>query len=229
MRQFNDFSTPFNNYKTSPDAAIRSRTRLAAEDDPALLRARLHHMKLHSLFIVLGQPASGKSTLSRVLSARLNAAYFDIDTATESLVRAALEAMDHDPDDRDSEFFKKQFREAIYETLFDLAKANLSHTDVVVSGPFTKEFADPNWLETVQRRLAIGARIQAVHTHCSPERLERRMRERNNPRDRGKLANWGSYVAYYQAAPTPLFPHLTVDTGDSESVERALATLLCES
>ena len=93
--------------------------------------------------IVCGTPGSGKSTHARQLAADCKATILDIDTVTERLVKVGLVESGHSPDDRDSEYFKRTYREPIYEALFDIARENISFLDVVVVGPFTKELRDP--------------------------------------------------------------------------------------
>lgn len=48
-----------------------------------------------------------------------------------------------DPNDRDSPTFKKTFRDAIYEQMFDIAKSQVIET--VLVGPFSKEIQNPDW------------------------------------------------------------------------------------
>ena len=76
---------------------------------------------MYTSYIVCGSPGSGKSTYARQLAAVEHATLLDIDTVTERLVRIALVQSGHSKDDRDSECFKRNFREPIYETLFDIA------------------------------------------------------------------------------------------------------------
>ncbi len=77
---------------------------------------------MHTAFIVCGSPGAGKSTYARRLAEERYAALLDIDTTTERLIQVALRESGHDPDDRDSEYFKRTFREPIYATLFDITR-----------------------------------------------------------------------------------------------------------
>lgn len=95
--------------------------------------------------IVCGTPGSGKSTHARQLAAASGATLLDIDTVTERLVKIGLLESGHSPDDRDSEYFKRIYREPIYQALFDIARDNLPFHDVVIVGPFTREIQDPDW------------------------------------------------------------------------------------
>lgn len=140
----------------------------------------------------------------------------DIDLATEPMVRAGLSAMGEDPDDRDSERFKSTFRDAIYETLFQLADNNLPHNDVVVTGPFTKEMQNPKWPEEIRGRMSCECAVQCLYLHCEAAIRKKRMTERANPRDTAKLLDWTKHQSYYEQHPLPRYPHLSIDTGQSD-------------
>jgi hypothetical protein len=129
----------------------------------------------------------------------MGAAFLDIDVSTERLVRLALELADHDPADRDSPFFKEHFRDPIYEQLFDIARDNLGHINVVIAGPFTKEFKDPDWCNKLTERL--GSAVEVHYVSCAPEIRKQRMIKRGNPRDAAKLSDWQRYLRYYDEAP----------------------------
>ncbi|MEZ5535784.1 MAG: ATP-binding protein [Thiolinea sp.] len=159
-------------------------------------------------FIVCGAPAAGKTSYGKKLATAESAVFLDIDTATERLVQLALQLSGHDPADRDSEFFKQHFRMPIYEQLFDIAADNLSFSNVVITGPFTREIRDPDWPDALAERL--GAPVEVHYVTCKPEVRKQRMIERGNPRDAGKLADWGEYVSYYGDEEPPCFEHVLV-------------------
>ena len=100
-------------------------------------------------FIISGSPASGKTSYGRKLAKMKKACFLDIDLSTEPLVQRALSESGHDKDDRDSEYFKKTYREVIYQTMFDIARENLKWIDVVIVGPFTRELRLESWPETL--------------------------------------------------------------------------------
>jgi hypothetical protein len=144
------------------------------------------------------------------LAAEQRALLLDIDTCTERLARLVLRAHGLDEDDRDSPEYKQLLREPVYETLFDIAHANLPHAPVVIVGPFTQERRDPNWPARLAERLA--APIAVVYVHCSLTERRRRIEARGNPRDRAKLAAWDDYAAQGEDSAPPPFPHRRVDT-----------------
>ncbi len=162
-------------------------------------------------YIVCGSPGSGKSTYARQLAAARHAALLDIDTVTERLVRLALVQAGHSPDDRDSGYFKRNFREAIYETLFDIARENLDFQDVVIAGPFTKEIKDPGWPEKLERIL--GSLVEVHYVQCAQELRRERLVRRGNARDLAKLNDWENHIQYYGDESPPVFEHVVVGGG----------------
>jgi predicted kinase len=162
----------------------------------------------HPLHLVCGPPGSGKSTYGAKLASRLSAAFLDSDQATQRLIRAGLEGMGLSPDDRDSPTYKRLFREAVYETLFDLTDANLPQVPVIIAGPFTRESGDPDWPQRLQIRFNTEVIIHFVH---APPLLRRdRIAARGETRDLPKLAAWDTYAASCREGPPP-FPHILVD------------------
>jgi hypothetical protein len=162
----------------------------------------------HTLYVVTGAPAAGKSTYGRQLASIQHAAFLDIDTTSEPVVQAALRAMNLNPDDRDSPFFKQTFRSPIYESLFAVAEENLSHTSVVIVGPFTSEKLNAGWLAELQLRFKVHIEIHYIH--CSETQLKQNMTRRANARDTYKLLNWDNYIKSYNMQ-LPLYPHLRVE------------------
>src|SRR5690349_20097830 len=135
----------------------------------------------HPLHIVCGPPAAGKSTYARQLAAAHGACWLDSDIAASRLVEAGLQLAGMDRDDRDSPAYKAAYREAVYESLFDLAAANLRHCAVVISGPFTGECADANWPELLERRFGVAPVIHFVW--CPPAARRQRIIARGEARD----------------------------------------------
>lgn len=164
---------------------------------------------MHTAFIVCGSPGAGKSTYAAQLAADRHAALLDIDTVTERLVRIALAESGHSADDRDSAYFKQTFREPVYQTLFDIARENLSVQDVVIVGPFTREIRDPDWPAQLQHML--GSRVEVHYVQCAPGIRRERLVQRGNARDRAKLQDWENHVQYYGDELPPVFEHVLVD------------------
>jgi predicted kinase len=164
---------------------------------------------MNEIIIVCGSPGAGKSTYARQLAKKMNAALIDIDTATERLVKLALSLSGHNSDDRDSPYFKAHFRAPIYEQMFDIAKENAVHTNVVLAGPFTKEMRDVSWPAALEKR--VNAPVEIHYLFCDPDIRKERMRRRANPRDNGKFEAWKQVNAYYGAEAPPVFKHTFID------------------
>lgn len=158
--------------------------------------------------IVTGPSAAGKSVHAWKLAAELGACFLDSDTATERLVRAGSALAGLDPDDRDSPSYKQAFRDAVYESLFDVAVANLQHVAVVLAGPFTREGGEPDWPDRLARRLGVRPVLHFVW--CPPEVRRTRLMTRGEPRDLPKLENWPAYAATCRESP-PVWPHHFID------------------
>ncbi len=159
--------------------------------------------------IVCGAPGSGKTTYARKLAADCAATLLDIDTVTERLVRLCLVESGHSQDDRDSEYFKRTYREPVYEALFDIARENVAIKNVVIAGPFTKEIADPNWPEKLSEKLCCPVEVHYVQ--CSPGVRRQRLAVRGDARDRAKLQDWDRYIEYYGEESPPVFEHVLVN------------------
>ena len=165
---------------------------------------------MNSLHIIVGPPGSGKTTYGKKLAKDLNAAFLDIDTVTEKLVQSAQSYAGKDPNDRDSPEFKDAFRIPIYDTLFAIAKENLPSANVVLTAPFTTELRNASWLDKLKSDFETNVEIHYVY--CIAEERFRRMKERDNPRDLPKLADWENYIEYYGEEQRPTFPHVYIDT-----------------
>ena len=161
--------------------------------------------------IVCGTPGSGKTTYAKKLAIDSAATVLDIDTVTERLVKVGLAESGHSPDDRDSDYFKRTYREPIYQALFDIARDNIPFHDVVITGPFTKEIQVPDW----PARLAgeLGSPVEVHYVQCAPEIRRQRLAARGDDRDRAKLEDWDRYIEYYGEEHPPVFEHVLVDGG----------------
>ncbi|WP_068138507.1 AAA family ATPase [Roseimaritima ulvae] len=167
-------------------------------------------MTQHSLHIVAGAAGVGKSSFGKELAAQSAAVLLDSDTVTEPVVRAGLLAAGLDPTDRDSPEYKRIFRDAVYECLFQTAADNLNHISVVIVGPFTRELGDARWPDQLRKRLGVEPTIWFLT--CEDEERRRRIERRGNPRDQAKLLDWPQHVA--EAPPAqPAFRVKQIDTG----------------
>ena len=169
-------------------------------------------MNSNSLHIVVGAAGVGKSTFGKRLARKHVAAILDSDTISEPVVRAGLVAAGMSPTDRDSADYKRIFRDAVYECLFETAIENLPSVSVVIVGPFTRELSDPDWPTRMTNRF--GVRPAIWNLVCDNELRRQRIERRGNPRDLPKLNDWNQHV---KDAPIsiPAFDVTTIDTSQS--------------
>ena len=161
------------------------------------------------LYVVCGPPAGGKTHHGRQLAARVGAVLLDNDIVTEPVVQAGMQAAGLSRDDRDSPRYKEIFRESVYESLFQVAEANLSHLPVVLVGPFTRESQQQDWPARLAARFGVPVEVHFVS--CPPEVRRERMERRGEARDLAKLAQWDAYLQTTALKPPP-FDHVLVDT-----------------
>lgn len=164
---------------------------------------------INKTYIISGMPGSGKSTYGKKLAQELKATILDSDVVTERLVKLSLKLLGKSIDDRDSKFFKENFREEIYNQVFEIAFQNLKINNVVIIAPFTKEIQNLNWIQELEKRL--NSNVEVHYIYCSSEIIKERLIKRNNPRDKSKLDNWDKYLEYHGSDLKPVFSHKFID------------------
>jgi predicted kinase len=158
--------------------------------------------------LVSGPPATGKSTLAAALAPRLAATILDLDVATGPLTQVLAERVG--VHDLDNPLLAQLTRDARYDTLLDLAAANLrAGRPVVLVAPFTRERADPLAWAAATRRLP-AADPTLVWLHLPPGELVSRLTRRAEPRDQPKIRDPATYLAALDLNP-PAVPHLPLD------------------
>ena len=163
----------------------------------------------HQLHIVTGAAGTGKSTFAQQLARDQAAILLDSDTVSEPIVAAGMLAAGLDPADRDSPEYKTAFRDAVYQSLFNVASENLGLVDVVMVGPFSQELKDPSWPIKLEKQFGVAPKIW--YLQCDDNLRKQRIQARANPRDAGKLLDWDRHVT--EAPPVePAFFATTIDT-----------------
>jgi predicted kinase len=161
--------------------------------------------------LITGAPATGKSTLGRLLARRLHAALIDQDVATGPLVDVIQQLVGIT--DLDDERLARLTREARYETITALAIGNLSvGIPVVLVAPYTRERADQwRWAELAARLVRAGGAPLLVWLSLDPARILERLRARGAHRDRAKVTTAASVLAALGSATVrPAVPHLAL-------------------
>jgi predicted kinase len=181
--------------------------------------------------LLTGAPATGKSTLGRLLAARLQAALLDQDVATQPLVDVVQGLLG--VDDLDDPRLAGVTRAARYEVLAALAIDNLSAgVPVVLVAPYTTERADPHAWALLRSRLAgAGGAPLLVWLSLPSEEIVRRLRVRGAARDQAKLSGGGAYLRTPGDAAVPSVPHLALpaDLPADELVARVLDAFVTPS
>jgi len=160
------------------------------------------------LTIVCGSAGTGKTTWAKLIAGRERAALLDLDTVSERIVMAAQIELGRDPNDRDSEHYKRVFREPVHETLFAVARE--CSGPVVIVAPFTRERTRADFPDFVEAHAGVRP---DVHYFVTDERVrEARLRKRANPRDAAKFHDYAAYLADLPVEAPPPYPHRWFDT-----------------
>ena len=164
-------------------------------------------MKRAAAVLIGGPPATGKSTLATALAPELGAALLDLDVVTGPLTRIVSGLIG--ARDLDDPVLAGLTRDARYDTLLDLAHANLgAGLPVVLVAPFSRERAEPSaWAATARR---IAADPLMVWLHLPPEELIQRLTGRALSRDENKIRDPASFLTGLDLEP-PVVPHLALD------------------
>jgi predicted kinase len=175
--------------------------------------------------VLTGAPATGKSTLGRLLARGLPAALVDQDVATGPMLDVVQRVVG--VDDLDDERLATLTRAARYEVLAALAVDNLgAGVPVVLVAPYTAERDDPAaWSRLAGRLEAAGGAPLLAWLSLDPPEILRRLRERGAVRDRPKLVDEDAYLAVLaRLAREPATPHLALaaDEEPARLVRRVL-------
>jgi predicted kinase len=157
-----------------------------------------------TLRLVIGTAGSGKSTIARRLAREHAAAYLDKDAMSARFVEAALVAAGYAPGDRESnEFYRERILPLEYDSLLDVAGANLRvGRPVVIDAPFSPYLSDPTFITAAAERFDWPpVDIEVIRVRVPPAALRDRLRKRGLERDRRKLAHWDEYWAKHGAQP----------------------------
>jgi predicted kinase len=162
---------------------------------------------------VAGPPGAGKSTVARLLLARLDPvpALLDKDTMYGSFVTAALEAAGKPPGEREGRWYDEHVKPHEYAGMTATAREIRGHgCPVLLSGPFTRQVHDPgawrDWCDGLG-----GEPVRLVWVRSDPVTLHARLTARGSGRDGGKLADFAAFTARTRAGKPPAAPHAVID------------------
>ncbi|MBB3113859.1 adenylate kinase family enzyme [Paenibacillus phyllosphaerae] len=150
------------------------------------------------LVFFLGPAGAGKTTVAKSLARRRSAVLLDMDTLLRPAAEAIMKLQGLDPDDRDSDDYKRLCRDLGYRITMDAALENIElGTECFVIGPFTKETEDPKWLKQELRRIGrtltdIEVKVVFVHLKGLAD-YRQRIERRGSVLDQWKLDHWETF------------------------------------
>ena len=184
-------------------------------------------------WVVAGPPGAGKSTVARLLLARLDPvpALLDKDTMYGSFVAATLAAAGRPPGEREGPGYDDHVKAHEYGGMTATAREVRSYgCPVLLSGPFTRQIHDEDawrsWVDALG-----GGTVRLVWVRADAATLRRRLIDRGSGRDTGKLKDFAAFTARMRLDDVPAVPHAVIDNRltAATSLDAQLAALIAAS
>ncbi|MFD1954694.1 AAA family ATPase [Paenibacillus thailandensis] len=154
---------------------------------------------MRRLVFFIGPAGAGKTTIAKALvERRKDAVFLDMDTTLRPAAEAIMAAAGLDPNDRDSDDYKRLCRDLGYRMTMNAALENLElGLNVFVVGPFTREVGQADWLDRELARIGLAISdvdVKVVSVHVESETLYReRIERRQLASDEWKLKHWDRF------------------------------------
>ena len=178
-------------------------------------------------WVVAGPPGAGKTTVARLLLARLEPApaLLDKDTMYGDFVVATLAVASRPLGEREGLWYDEHIKVHEYAGLTATAREIRAHgCPVLLSGPFTQQIHDAARWQDWKDQLG-GDPVHLIWVRSDAGTLRQRLAARGSSRDTGKISDFDAFAEQIKIAHEPEAPHHTVDNRRTTPTGTAPATL----